>query len=300
LITEGVVVVYLDDILIFTETLEEHWKVTQRVMELLRKNNIFLKPKKCEFEKTEVEYLGVIISQNSVKMDPVKVAGVTEWLIPSNRKEVQSFLGFTNFYCRFIQGFSHLACPLFDLTRKDTEWGWGVEEQSAFDSLKERITMAPILALPDNSQPFRIKADSSDLATSTILSQQSPEDNKCHPVAFLSKSLSLVEQNYEIHDKEMLAIVRALEEWRHFVEGAEHRCEIWMDHKNLEYFMMAKKLDRRQARWSLFLARFDFIMHHRPSKSMGKTDALSHRSNHGTGSEDNNNMVLLTPNFFAV
>jgi len=244
--------------------------------------------------------LGVIISQNSVKMDPVKVAGVMEWPILSNRKEVQSFLGFTNFYRRFIQGFSHLAHPLLDLTWKDTEWRWGAEEQSAFDSLKEQITTAPILALLDNSRPFRIEADSSDFATGAILSQQSPEDNKWNPVAFLSKSLSPVERNYEIHDKEMLAIVRALEEWRHFVEGAEHRCEIWTDHKNLQYFMTAKKLNWRQARWSLLLARFDFIMHHRPSKSMGKTDALSRWSDHGTGSEDNDNMVLLTPNFFAV
>jgi len=300
LIMEGVVVVYLDDILIFTETLKEHRRITWRVMELLRKNNLFLKPEKCEFKKTEVEYLGVIISQDSIKMDPVKVAGVTEWPIPSNRKEVQSSLGFTNFYRRFIQGFSHLARPLFDLTQKDMDWRWGAEEQSAFDSLKEQITTAPILALPDNSRPFRIKADSSDFATGAILSQQSPEDNKWHPVAFLSKSLSLVEQNYEIHDKEMLAIVRALEEWRHFVEGAEHHCEIWTDHKNLQYFMTAKKLNWRQARWSLLLARFNFIMHHRPGKSMGKTDALSHRSDHGTGSEDNDNMVLLTLNFFAV
>jgi len=191
LITEGVVVVYLDDILIFTETLEEYRKVTRRVMELLWKNNLFFKPKKCKFEKTEVEYLGVIISQNSVKMDPVKVAGVTEWPTPSNRKEVQSFLGFTNFYHRFIQGFSHLAHPLFDLTQKDTEWRWGAEEQSAFDSLKEQITTAPILALPDNSRPFWIEADSSDFTTSAVFSQQSPEDNKWHPVAFLSKSHSV-------------------------------------------------------------------------------------------------------------
>jgi len=180
------------------------------------------------------------------------------------------------------------------------EWRWGAEEQSAFDSLKERITTAPILTLPDNSQPFWIKSDSLDFATGAVLSQKSPEDNKWHPIAFLSKSLSPVERNYEIHDKEMLAIVRALEEWRHFVEGAENCCEIWTDHKNLQYFMMAKKLNWRQARWSLLLARFDFIMHHRPGKSMGKTDALSHRSNHGTGSEDNDNMVLLTLNFFAV
>jgi len=252
------------------ETLEEHRRITRRVMELLRKNNLFLKPEKCEFKKTEVEYLGVIISQDSVKMDPVKVAGVTEWPIPSNRKEVQSFLGFTNFYHRFIQGFPHLARPLFDLTWKDTEWRWGAEEQSAFDSLKEQITTALILALPDNSRPFWIEADSSDFATGAVLSQQSPEDNKWHPVAFLSKSLSPVERNYEIHDKEMLAIVRALEEWRHFVEGVEHRYEIWTDHKNLQYFMTAKKLNRRQARWSLLLARFNFIMHHHPGKSMGR------------------------------
>lgn len=113
------------------------------------------KPEKCEFEKTEVEYLGVVISEDSVKMDPVKVAGVMEWPVPSNQKEVQSFLGFTNFYCRFIQGFSQQAQPLFDLTWKDTEWIWGVEEQAAFDSLKMRITLAPVLALPDNSKPFQ-------------------------------------------------------------------------------------------------------------------------------------------------
>ena len=166
---------------------------------------------------------------------------------------MQSFLGFTNFYRRFIQGFSHLARPLFNLTRKDTDWRWGAEDQSAFNSLKERITTAPILTLPDNSRPFRIEADSSDFATGAVLSQQSKEDNKWHPVAFISKSLSPVEQNYEIHDKEMLAIMRALEEWRHLVEGAEHRCEIWTDHKNLQYFMTAKKLNRRQARWSLLL-----------------------------------------------
>jgi len=233
-------------------------------------------------------------------MDPVKVAGVTEWPVPSNRKEVQSFLGFTNFYRRFIQEFSHLARPLFDLTWKDMEWRWGAEEQSAFNSLKEQITTAPILTLPDNLGPFQIKADSSDFATRAILSQQLPEDNKWHPIAFLSKSLSPVEWNYEIHDKEMLAIVRALEEWRHFVEGAEHRCEIWTDHKNLQYFMMAEKLNQRQARWSLLSAQFDFIMHHCPSKSMGKTDTLSRQSDHRTGSEDNDNMVLLTPNFFVV
>jgi hypothetical protein len=300
LIVEGVVVVYLDDILIFTETVEEHREVTRRVLKLLQDHKLFLKPAKCEFEKTKVEYLGVIISHNSVEMDPVKVAGVTDWPAPTNKKEVQSFLGFTNFYRRFIRDFSHHARPLFNLTKSDVKWRWTLEEQLAFDSLKAAVTSAPILTSPDNSRPFRIEADSSDFATGAVLSQQSPSDEKWHPVAFLSKSLSPVERNYEIHDKEMLAIIRAMEEWRHFLEGAEHQFEVWTDHKNLEYFMTAKKLNRRQARWSLFLARFDFQLHHRPGKSMGKSDALSRRADHGTGSGDNSNITLLTPAFFSV
>jgi hypothetical protein len=157
-----------------------------------------------------------------------------------------------------------------------------------------------VLTTPADNRPFRIEADSSDFATGAVLSQLSAEDEKWHPVAYLSKSLSETERNYEIHDKEMLAIMRALEEWRHFLEGAPDKFEIWTDHKNLEYFMSAKKLNRRQARWSLTLARFDFVMHHRPRKTMGKSDALSRRADHGSGSEDNRDITLLTPNFFAV
>ena len=222
-------------------------------MELLRQHNLSLKPEKCEFEKLSVEYLRVVISHNSVKMDPVKVAGVVEWPVLSNRKEVQSVLGFTNLYRRFIEGFSHIACPLFDLTKADSVFHWSSEEQKAFNNLRDKIVSTPILTLPDNSRPYRVEADSSNFATGAVLSQQCTEDRKWHPVVFLSKSLSPVERNYEIHDKEMLAIVRALEEWRHFLEGAEHQFEIWMDHKNLEYFMVAKKLNQRQARWSLLL-----------------------------------------------
>jgi hypothetical protein len=132
-----------------------------------------------------------------------------------------------------------------------------------------------VLTTSADNHPFRIEADSSDFATGVVLSQLSAEDEKWHPVAYLSKSLSETERNYEIHDKEMLAIMRALEEWRHFLEGAPNKFEIWTDHKNLKYFMSAKKLNRQQARWSLTLARFDFVMHHRPGKTMGKSDAIS-------------------------
>jgi hypothetical protein len=268
-------------------------------MARLRKYRLFLKPEKCEFEKTRIEYLGLIISDGQIEMDPVKVAGVRDWPAPTNKKEVQSFLGFTNFYRRFIEDFSAHARPLFDLTKKDAKWQWSASEQAAFDELKKRITSSPILVFPDDDKPFRIEADSSDFATGAVLSQES-SDGKWRPIAFLSKSLNEVERNYEIHDKEMLAIIRSLEEWRHFLEGAQHKVEIWTDHKNLEYFMSAKKLNRRQARWSLYLSRFDFNMHHHPGRSMGKPDALSRRADHGTGSDDNDNLVLLRPELFAV
>ena len=162
------------------------------------------------------------------------------------------------------------------------------------------VTTALILALPQDSEPFHIEADSSDFASRAVLSQQLPGEEKWHPVAFYSKSLSPVERNYKIHDKEMLAIIRVLEEWRYFLEGAWHPVEIWTDHKNLEYFMTTKKLNRCQARWSLYLARFDFKLIHRPGRSMGKPDTLSWRLDHGKGTSDNEDIVLLRPELIAV
>jgi len=145
-------------------------------------------------------------------MDPVKVTGVHEWPILENRTDVQAFIGFVNFYCRFIQDFSTIARPLFDLTCSNQAWNWGTKEQEAFEHLKMAVTTAPTLASPQDSEPFCIEADSSDFASGAVFSQQLPGEEKWHPVAFYSKFLSPVEQNYEIHDKEMLAIIRALEE----------------------------------------------------------------------------------------
>ena len=162
------------------------------------------------------------------------------------------------------------------------------------------VTTALVLASLQELDPFQIKADSSDFATRAVLSQQSTTDRKWYPVAFYSKSLSSVEQNYEIHNKEILAIICALEEWRHFLEGATHLVEIWTNHKNLEYFMMAKKLNHHQAHWSLHLARFNFLLHHHPKRTMGKPDALLRRADHKNGASNNENVVLLLPEFLAV
>jgi hypothetical protein len=140
-------------------------------------------------------------------MDPVKIAGVAEWPTPDSKKEVQSFLGFTNFYCHFIEGFSHLARPLFNLTQNDSKWCWGESERSTFEAIQNCMVFTPILMFSDNTRPFRPELDSSDFATGAVLSQQSLVDDKWHPITYYSKSLSVVELNYEIHDKEMLAII---------------------------------------------------------------------------------------------
>jgi hypothetical protein len=243
LITKGVISVYLDDILIFTNSLEEHRRITCLVLDRMYEHKLYLRPEKCEFEQVRIEYLGIIISHNKVEMDPVKIAGVADWPTPSNKKEVQSFVGFVNFYQYFIPGFSHHVCALFDLTMKDVRFIWGLPQEDSFMKLKELVTLAPVLILPNNNLPFRLEADSSSITTGAVLSQLNVNDNAWHPVAFLSKVLNPVEQNYEIHDTEMLAIIQGLGEWRYYLEGTRHPVEIWTDHKNLKYFLVAQKLN---------------------------------------------------------
>ena len=164
------------------------------------------------------------------------------------------------------------------------------------------ITSAPVLIFPDDSCSYHVEANSSDVATRAVLSQRTSSENggKWHPVAFFSKSLSPVEQNYEIHDKEMLAIIRMLEEWRHYLEGTPCQFEVWMDHKNLEYFHMSKKLNQRQAWWSLHLSQFDFTLHHHPGCSMGKSDTPSCHVDHRSRGGDNADITMLPPSLFAI
>ena len=195
----------------------------------------------------EVEFLGVVIGLEGIKMEEGKVKGVLEWPTPKSVKDVQKFLGLANYYRQFIEGFATVARPLHDLVKKDKKWEWMEREERAFKELKGRFTKEPVLATLDIDKKMRMEVDASDYAMGGVLSMEC-EDGLWRPVAFLSKSLNETERNYEIHDKEMLAIIRGLEAWRHLLEGAQTKFEIWTDHKNLEYFMKAQKLNKRQAR----------------------------------------------------
>jgi len=196
-------------------------------------------------------------------------------------------LGLANYYRQFVKDFTKIAKPLHQLVRKEEKWRWGEEQEEAFAKLKEIFTTEPVLAAPDLDKKMRVEADTSDYATGRVLLVKE-EDEKWRPVAFIFKSLNDTERNYEIHDKEMLAVIRCLEAWRHFLEGARTKFEIWTDHKNLEYFMMNQKLNRQQARWALFLSRFDFILKHVPGSKMGKVDGLSRRPDWRKGVEKDN------------
>ena len=180
------------------------------VLGQLQRHKLYLKPDKCEFEQQCIEYLRLIISKGKIEMDPVKVARVADWPMPKSKKKVQQFIGFANLYQRFIGDYSHVAKPLFNLT-ENVEFRWKEEQEQAFTELQCWITSTPTLAFPDEDKPFWVEVDFLDIATRAVLSQLSEEDGKWHPVAFNFKALSTVEQNYDIYDKEMLAVIWAIE-----------------------------------------------------------------------------------------
>ncbi|GAW05938.1 Retrotransposable element Tf2 155 kDa protein type 1 [Lentinula edodes] len=287
------VIIYLDDIIIFSEDTSKHEEHVREVLRRLREADLFLKPEKCKFHAKEVDYLGLKISPGCVGMDPVKVAGITSWPRPTCRRHVNQFLGFCNFYRRFIDNYAHISRPLERLKAKDQLFVWGDREEEAFITLKQAFTTAPVLMMPDTSAPFVVETDAPNFAMGAVLLQQAL-DGELHPVAYYSKAMSPAERNYDIYDKELLSVIRALEEWRPYLEGSPHKIRVLSDHRNLEYFMSARDLNRRQARWSIFLNRFDFIIEHRPGRLSNGPDGLSRRPDHEEGKEhDNKNQVLL-------
>lgn len=290
-------VVYLDDILIFSNTKEEHTLHVRNVLLKLRENKLYANAEKCHFNQEEVEYLGIIASGTGVRVDPVKVKTVQEWPVPKSVKNIQEFVGFANFYRRFVHNYSNLAAPMYQLLKKDVPWRWGPAEQASFQGLKDALTSSPVLRQPDIDRPFFVECDASDYATGAVLSQKN-DKGKLHPVAFLSKSLAPAEQNYDIFDKELLAVIRACKEWRHFLEGSATPFTVLTDHKNLEYFSKSKVLNRRQIRWMGFLSDFNFVIQYRPGAENGKADILSRRLDHLPPLGGGEPQALISPELF--
>jgi len=245
LINTGKVATFIDDMIIGMETEEGHNELVVEVIKRMEENNLYVKPEKCKWKVREVGFLGVIIGPEGIKIEKEKVRGVLEWPTPKCVKDIQKFLGLVNYYRRFIQGFVSIVRPLHDMVKKDRKWEWTEKQEEAFEELKKRFMQEPVLAAPDLDKKMRMEVDASDYVMGGVLLMEG-EDGKWRLITFLSKSLNETERNYEIYDKEMLAIIRGLESWRHLLEGAQFKFEIWMDHKNLKYFMKAQKLNRRQ------------------------------------------------------
>jgi hypothetical protein len=298
MIDNRLVIVYMDNILIFADTKEELERITKLVLEKLQEHDLFLKAKKCEFCQTRIEYLGMIIEEGKISMDAVKLGGIREWPVPTTLKQTRSFLGFGSFYQKFISHYSELAQPLNDLMKKDKKFEWTTKCQEAFDTMKKWFTEELVLLMPDQSKPFQIESDASKVATGAVLTQLDSNGDR-HPVAFLSKTFSETERKYKIYDRELLGIIRALKEWRHYIQGSGHTMIVYSDHKNLTYFRTAQKLNDQQARWSLYLSGFDLKLIHLLGTKMVQSDALSRWPDYGTDKRmEEEDKIVLPDNLF--
>ncbi|KEP45888.1 putative Transposon Tf2-1 polyprotein, partial [Rhizoctonia solani 123E] len=291
------VVVYLDDILIFSKNEEEHKAHVTEVLKHLQENQLFCKASKCHFHVTTVKFLGIIITPEGSSMDKSKIEAIQNWPTPTTVKQVQSFLGFTNFLHQFIKDFTAMTRPLHDLIGKNKKWQWMDKEEKAFLDIKRAICSEPVLQHPNPDKPYFLETDASGVAMGAVLSQQQ-EDERLHPVSYMSKSFTDAEKNYNTHDKELLAIIKALEHWRIFLEGTEKPITVFMDHRNLEYWQKSRNFNWRHAQWHLLLANFTFHIHYQPGKQSGKPDALSRRSDHSDIEEPP--QIMLPTEIFAL
>ena len=289
---------YVDDILIYTDgTVEQHREHVEKVLVRLREGGLQIDIDKCEFEVKSTKYLGFIIEAGQgVRMDPGKLAAIKQWEAPTTVKGVRGFLGFANFYRGFIEGFSDRVRPLTELIHKGQVFKWTAEANKAFEDLKDLFTSAPALEIFDFDRPTRVETDSSGWCVGATMMQL--QDNGLWvPVAFFFRKNTPAQCNYPIHDKELLAVVSALEEWEAELIGVKE-FEVLTDHKNLEYFMTNRRLNERQMRWNSTLANFNFKMTYLPGKDNERADALSRRDQDMPKSNDDEriearNIVLL-------
>nr|CAH66139.1 H0616A11.3 [Oryza sativa] len=264
------VVVFIDDILIYSKTKEEHEEHLRLALEKLREHQLYAKFSKCEFWLSEVKFLGHVISSGGVAEDPSNVESVLSWKQPKTVSEVRSFLGLAGYYRRFIENFSKIARPMTRLLQKEVKYKWTEDCEQSFQELKKRLVTAPVLILPDSRKGFQVYCDASRLGLGCVLMQEGKV------VAYASRQLRPHENNYPTHDLELAAVVHALKIWRHYLYG--NRTEIYTDHKSLKYIFTQPDLNMRQRRWLELIKDYDMEIHYHPGKANVVADALSRKS----------------------
>ncbi|GJR03324.1 reverse transcriptase domain-containing protein [Tanacetum coccineum] len=263
------VIVFIDDILVYSKTREEHEVHLGLVLELLKKEKLYAKFSKCEFWLREVQFLGHVINGDGIHVDPSKIEAVKNWKAPRTPSEVRSFLGLAGYYRRFIENFSKIAKPLTVLTQKSKTFDWGEEQENAFQTLKGKLCDAPVLALPDGPEDFVVYCDASGLGLGCVLMQRGKV------IAYASRQLKIHEKNYTTHDLELGAVVFALKIWRHYLYGT--KSVIYTDHKSLQHIFSQKELNMRQRRWIELFSDYDCEIRYHPSKANVVADALSRK-----------------------
>ena len=291
--------VYMDDIAIAMHTSnDDHTVAVTDVLTLAAEHDLYFKLEKCLFHIPSIDYLGVILEKGVICMDLVKIAGIKNWPTPKKVKDICSFLGFCNFYRAFIKGFLSIARSLNALTKKDQMWTWTEEHQKAFDTLKARVTSEPILAHPKLDKQFELEVDTSGFAVGAVLLQKK-DDGKQHPVGYYSTTLNAAEQNYDIYNLELLAIVKALKHWRPLLTGSPHKIKVFSDQMNLKYWRDPQKISQCVAREVLKLSEYDLEIHHIKGTLNGCADALSRRPDYDQGEDNNKDIVVPLDNLFV-
>jgi hypothetical protein len=281
------VFVFIDDIIIYSRTEAEHLLLIDWVLSQLQKEGYFAHPGKCQFLKSEVNFLGHVVSRAGVSMQQHKVEAVRTWPALQSVKDVRAFLGLAGFYRRFVKGFSEIARPLTDLTKiADGSWfSWGQPEQQAFDTLKKALVSAPVLAHPDSRQPWMVQSDASGFAIGAVLSQKQTDDT-VRPVAYWSHKLASAPRNYSATERELMAIVEATKHWRSYLHGSPYPIQLLSDHKPLVYLNSKAELGQRLSKWMEELCDLEFEIKYVKGKDNAAADALSRRSDHVTKGAD--------------
>ncbi|GJV07230.1 hypothetical protein Tco_1344886, partial [Tanacetum coccineum] len=263
------VIVFIDDILIYSHNEKEHEEHLKTILELLKKEELYAKFSKCEFWINTVKFLGHVIDSSGIHVDPAKIEAVKNWASPTTPSEIRQFLGLAGYYRRFIEGFSKIAKPMTELTQKNQKFDWGEEQEEAFQLLKQKLCAAPILALPEGSEDFVVYCDASIKGLGAVLMQ------RMKVIAYASRQLKIHEKNYTTHDLELGAVVFALKIWRHYLYGT--KCVVFTDHKSLQHILDQKDLNMRQRRWIELLSDYDCEIRYHPGKANVVADALSRK-----------------------